>query len=347
MKKKVPDGLTLQQWDAMIEGLDSHPSTINDYRKVLNLLHKWNNGQCLIHEMSKEDAAAYFAFLDEREQKNELSPNTVHRYKATLRSLGLRIQARQDLFPGYKNPFSRLVKNETRSRTLYKMDTFADPENVRKFLAALPGFTNEEAVIIQMMAYLGISPLQIHNMSISDFKTKKDGSVTLNLDMGTIIEKNAGAWKQSEWYTAGYPVTYIRTSTADSVTWKYTAVCTFEDDFVRLLKKYYRLTGKSRDNRHYFLTVRHKDFTYRAMHHMFTSLCTQAGLKIDAVSPYQLTRYGMIISWLQHHGRIDQEPIGTWNSFFPLPHEIQVRSIIEQLGEDALYQITGTRKKAD
>ncbi|MCR5228682.1 MAG: hypothetical protein K6D03_00980 [Solobacterium sp.] len=345
MKKKVPDGLTLQQWEAMIEGLDSHPTTVNDYRKVLNLLHKWENGQHLIQNMSREDAAAYFSFLDEREQSGDLSTNTVHRYKATLRSLGLRIQMRQDLFPGYRNPFSRLVKNEIRSRTSYKMDMFADPEKIRQFLEAVPAFSGEEAVIVRMMAGLGISPLMINNMRISDFKTQKDGRLTLTLDMGTIIEKQAGIWKQSEWYTAGYPVTYIRTSSADSVTWKYTGAVSFEEDFAAQLKNYYKLTGKSRDSRRYFLTVRHKDFTYRAMHHMFNSICTKAGLDIYAVTPYQLTRYGMIISWLQHYGKIDTEPVGRWDSFFPLPHEVQVRSVIEQLGEDALYQITGTKKK--
>ena len=88
--------------------------------------------------LTREQAAEYFAYLDRRGAEGTLSDNTIHRYKATLRSIGTRIEKNPSLWPGYTNPFSGLVTNENRKRTEYREDMFADPEVIRKIFADEP-----------------------------------------------------------------------------------------------------------------------------------------------------------------------------------------------------------------
>ena len=122
MKNRTPEGLTSGQWSAVIEGLENRPSTVNDYRKVLNLLHAYGTGDFHISSLTREQAAEYFAYLDRRGSEGTLSDNTIHRYKATLRSIGTRIEKNPSLWPGYTNPFSGLVTNENRKRTEYSTE---------------------------------------------------------------------------------------------------------------------------------------------------------------------------------------------------------------------------------
>ena len=104
MKSRVPVGLTESQWDSIMDGLADHPSTMNDYRKIINLLHTYDNGRLHITSMTKQDAEDYFGMLEKRASDGEMSTNTVHRYEATLRSIGRRMQAHPETFPDYENP---------------------------------------------------------------------------------------------------------------------------------------------------------------------------------------------------------------------------------------------------
>jgi hypothetical protein len=45
MTQSLPAGLNDQQWSAMMRTLQDHPATMNDYRKVINLLYAWHDGQ--------------------------------------------------------------------------------------------------------------------------------------------------------------------------------------------------------------------------------------------------------------------------------------------------------------
>ena len=127
MKDRAPEGLTPDKWGAVINGLESRRTTVNDYRKVLNLLHAYNDSSFNIETLTKEQAVEYFNYLDGRLKNGTLSDNTVHRYKATLRSIGARMEKRNDVWPGYVNPFSGLVTNENRQRTVFNESLFPLP----------------------------------------------------------------------------------------------------------------------------------------------------------------------------------------------------------------------------
>ena len=193
MKNRTPEGLTSGQWGAVIEGLENRPSTVNDYRKVLNLLHSYGNGAYHISSLTKEQASEYFSYLDRRGTDGTLSENTIHRYKATLRSIGTRIENHPSLWPGYINPFSGLVTNENRKRTEYRADMFADPAAIAKIRAVIPSLDREEQLILYFMMYLGFTPAQIQNLKISDFFTVAGELIEFTKLLLKLLCKQCGA----------------------------------------------------------------------------------------------------------------------------------------------------------
>ena len=373
MKNRTPEGLTSGQWNAIIEGLEDRPSTVNDYRKVLNLLHSYNNGEYDISTLTKEQAAAYFSYLDRRGAEGTLSENTVHRYKATLRSIGTRIENHPSLWPGYTNPFSGLVTNENRKRTEYREDLFADPADIARIREVLPSLSREEQLILKFMIYLGFSPSQIQNLKISDFFTTagEPRQIGLTIKNGTFLEFTNRSWKESRYYLENYPVHYVRKSPNRSITWEYTGTVLFTPEFENLLREFYEFTGISKDARPYFLTARHLEFNYRAMHHMILNVCRLAEVDAQKITPNMISRYGMIHSYLLTKNRRTAETlrasdsrtpeeeaalaeaeerirqlleigeIGTWTERFPVPLQERIDSIIRYLGEDFLYKAVG------
>lgn len=378
MKDRTPDKLTPEQWATVIQGLESRPSTINDYRKVLNLLHSYDNGTFHIFQMTKEQAEAYFQYLDSRLADGTLSENTVHRYKATLRSLGARIEHHRSLCPGYVNPFSRLVTNENRKRTEYKEDMFMAPDAIRKLKDAFPSFTKEDRLILTMMMNIGMTPSQIQNLHINDFFTLSGQNETLavRVNEGNFIEMTASNWKESPYYINDYPVHYVRKSPNRSITWNYTGTFIFQQEFNNQLRDYYEYIGVSTDMRSFFLTARHLEFNYRAMHHMILNCCRIAGIEAGTITPNMISRYGMIHSYLiftyaqeaenlkqQLLGASDADKpalqakldeterqlkahqadgyIGTWQTRFPIPLQERIDSIIRHLGRDFLNKAVG------
>ena len=373
MKNRTPEGLTSGQWNAIIEGLEDRPSTVNDYRKVLNLLHSYNDGEYDISTLTKEQAAAYFSYLDRRGAEGTLSENTVHRYKATLRSIGTRIENHPSLWPGYTNPFSGLVTNENRKRTEYREDLFADPADIARIREVLPSLSREDQLILKFMIYLGFSPSQIQNLKISDFFTTagEPRQIGLTIKNGTFLEFTNRSWKESRYYLENYPVHYVRKSPNRSITWEYTGTVLFTPEFEDLLREFYEFTGISKDARPYFLTARHLEFNYRAMHHMILNVCRLAEVDAQKITPNMISRYGMIHSYLLTKNRRTAETlrasdsrtpeeeaalaeaeerirqlleigeIGTWTERFPVPLQERIDSIIRYLGEDFLYKAVG------
>jgi hypothetical protein len=169
MKNRTPDGFTTGQWEAVIEKLELNPNTVNDYRKVLNRLHDYNNGSFNIQSMTREQAVEYFDYLDQLEKDGKMSPNTIHRYKATLRSVGSKMEKHPELWPDYVNPFTRLVTNENRKRTEYTQEMFADPDIIHKLLASMPEYSKEDQLIFSFMANIGMTSAQIQNVQIDHF----------------------------------------------------------------------------------------------------------------------------------------------------------------------------------
>ncbi len=373
MKNRTPEGLTSGQWSAVIEGLENRPSTVNDYRKVLNLLHAYGTGDFHISSLTREQAAEYFAYLDRRGSEGTLSDNTIHRYKATLRSIGTRIEKNPSLWPGYTNPFSGLVTNENRKRTEYREGMFADPEVIRKIFAVIPSLSKEDQLILQFMLFLSFTPAQIQNLKISDFFTSAGGDkrIGVRVKNGTFLEFTARSWKESRYYLENYPVHYVRKSPNRSITWEYTGTVLFTPEFEEKLRDFYEFTGISTDTRSFFLTARHLEFNYRAMHHMILNVCREAGVDPKQITPNMLSRYGMIHSYLLYtkraeaaelnaldsrtpeqeaalaeaNRRIDQltaiGEIGSWTDRYPVPLQERIDSVIRYLGEPFLYKAVG------
>lgn len=373
MKNRTPEGLTSGQWSAVIEGLENRPSTVNDYRKVLNLLHAYGTGDFHISSLTREQAAEYFAYLDRRGSEGTLSDNTIHRYKATLRSIGTRIEKNPSLWPGYTNPFSGLVTNENRKRTEYREGMFADPDLIRKIFAVIPSLSKEDQLILQFMLFLSFTPAQIQNLKISDFFTSagEDKLIGMRVKNGTFLEFTTRSWKESRYYLENYPVHYVRKSPNRSITWEYTGTVLFTPEFEEKLRDFYEFTGISTDTRSFFLTARHLEFNYRAMHHMILNVCREAGVDPKQITPNMLSRYGMIHSYLLYtkraeaaelsaldsrtpeqeaalaeaNRRIDQltaiGEIGSWTDRYPVPLQERIDSVIRYLGESFLYKAVG------
>lgn len=373
MKNRTPEGLTSGQWNAVIEGLENRPSTVNDYRKVLNLLHAYRDGDYHISTLTKEQASEYFTYLDQRGSEGTLSENTIHRYKATLRSIGTRIENHPSLWPGYTNPFSGLVTNENRKRTEYREELFADPAVIAKIRAVIPSLSTEEQLILMFMMFLGFTPAQIQNLRISDFFTTGGDSkqIGLRVKNGTFLEFTSASWKESKYYLENYPVHYVRKSPNRSITWEYTGTALFTPSFEELLRTFYEFTGISKDSRAFFLTARHLEFNYRAMHHMILNVCREAEVDARQITPNMISRYGMIHSYLLAENRqtaaalheldsrtpeqeealseaerriaqlLEAGDIGCWAERYPVPLQERIDSIINYLGKDFLYRAVG------
>jgi len=373
MKNRTPEGLTSGQWGAVIEGLENRPSTVNDYRKVLNLLHSYGNGAYHISSLTKEQASEYFSYLDRRGADGTLSENTIHRYKATLRSIGTRIESHPSLWPGYINPFSGLVTNENRKRTEYRADMFADPAAIAKIRAVIPSLAGEDQLILYFMMYLGFTPAQIQNLKISDFFTVagEPKQIALRIRNGTFLESTSKSWKESHYYLENYPVHYVRKSPNRSITWEYTGTALFTEEFEKKLREFYEFTGISTDTRSFFLTARHLEFNYRAMHHMILNVCQAAQVSPKEITPNMISRHGMIHSYLLSENRAcaqqlsaletrtpEQEEelaaaerrihqltaigeIGYWAERYPVPLQERIDSVISYLGKDFLYKAVG------
>jgi hypothetical protein len=378
MKNRTPDGFTPGQWDAVTEGLDLNPNTVNDYRKVLNRLHDYNNGALNIQTMTREQAIEYFSYLDQLEKDGEMSPNTIHRYKATLRSVGARIEKHPELWPGYINPFTRLVTNESRKRTEYTTNMFADPAVIRQLLNAMPLFSKEDRLILSFMANIGMTSAQIQNVLVSHFHYPhgNKNSLYLNIDEGVFLEKSDKPWSESRYLAENYPVRMVREAPNHTITWNYTGSFIFSPDFCEQLKDYYPYIGVSDDSRPFFLTARHLMFNYRAMHHMVLVNCAKAGVPSNQITPNQISRFGILRSWfltdsLQKIRQYEEEMktasperneelqkliqecrdviskldadghIGEWKDFFPIPLLERVESMKKYLGEDFLKTAAG------
>lgn len=359
MIQRVPAGFSSEQWSAVTSGLETHPSTINDYRKVINLLCSRYNYD--VFSMSKEQAETFFSLLDTQQENGELSANTVHRYKATLRSIGARIES-SGIIPGYQNPFSGLVKNESRDKTSWKKENFARVQDVQKIFSIYSELSPEDRLILTLMLRLGLTPMQIQNIRVSDFSNDADGRMNLLVDQGTVLEYTSESWKDSGYANSGLPLKYVKRSPGRTITWRYFATCIITPAFARQLIDYNSLTGASQDTRSYFMTTRHLEFNYRAMHHMVSVVLEKAGLTDSGITPTMLSNYGKVRTfiqnmceqriqegtdehldlWKKRYEQIRKEGIiGSWKDAFPLPLQETINEITKALGADFLFEAAG------
>ena len=226
MSKHIPLGFTQQQWDAIVGDLNHNPSTINDYRKVLNLLQKYKDGSYKITTLTKQQAKDYFDYLDEKEEAGILSKNTVHRYKATLRSLGSRIENHPNLFSNFVNPFSRLMKNEKRNRTSYHEKSFVNPEIIKRIRSHISELTHEETLLIRFLIDVGLTPKQIEEIKVSDFKKNED-ELTLFVHPIQFTKRKEDTLD----YNSSLPIEEVHKSINGNTTWKYYPSFTFFSNF--------------------------------------------------------------------------------------------------------------------
>lgn len=373
MKKHIPLGFTQQQWQAITDDFQENSSTINDYRKVLNLLQNYKDGQYQILHLTKEQAKEYFDYLDAKEQNGTLSKNTVHRYKATLRSLGARMERHQDVFPGFANPFARLVKNEKRTRTEFTPEMFAKASDIQRLRDILPSLSNDEALIVSLLIDVGLSPHQIEQIRVCDFY-QEGNTLFLNVPPTTFIERKADGLNLS---VETAPISLVKESGNGNKTWKCIPTFEFFQPTEASFKEKIPTLGANTDTRHYFMTARHMSYSYRAIHHLITSILQKAGLKHTDITPYQLSLYGMVRSYLldtnlRKHATLDQQLtlardiasrnaiteqikqveeiflplakkswVGNWKGNYPISMYIQIQAIKNQLGEDFLLKVVG------
>lgn len=381
MKSRVPVGLTESQWDSIMDGLADHPSTMNDYRKIINLLHTYDNGRLHITSMTKQDAEDYFGMLEKRASDGEMSTNTVHRYEATLRSIGRRMQAHPETFPDYENPFSGILHDEIRNKTRYTAETFADPKDIHKIIKVLPEFSHERRILLELMLFVGLRPKHIEHLTFSDFTPNPKHPKTeliLSFNEGTFTEKTSG---KNAVLKADKDAKLVNHTAGGNMTWQVTGRWCFFENYTASLRKYHPSLGLIRDDRPYFMTSRHQPYTYRAQHHLVQEACCRAGLESGAVTPYQLSLYGSVSSYLimqtltrheqlknslsyarflDEKNRILREMrnaemvflplaqngwIGEWvNDVYPANRKERIDEIVSQLGSDALYRIVGVDK---
>ena len=137
------------------------------------------------------------------------------------------------------------------------------------------------------------------------------------------------------------PIAFVRASRTN-ITWSYTGRYIFSDAFSKLLLSRIPTLGTNRDERRFFHTARHLDFTYRAIHHLLGSACQLAGLSSKDITPNQASLFGTALSALQAGGeKLPFEPIGHWQDRLPIPQQKQIDAILAQLGPDSLKAIAG------
>ncbi|MBQ9154910.1 MAG: hypothetical protein IJ130_14000 [Solobacterium sp.] len=332
MVTRTPAEISAALWAEITHDLDPGSSTVNDYRKVLNLLHSSGNGKYRILTMTTEDAAEYFSSLDQRVRNGDLSPNTAHRYKATLRSLGRRIEECRSV-EGFESPFSGLIKNEKRLRTSYNENMFVTPDTVRKIRSVLTDIPKRDRIMIELILYLGLTPNQIRQIRVCDFRKQKDGRMTLEVNEGPFLETTKKKPEESDLYLSGAPVRYLRSSTR-GITWEYTGTFIFSDALSAIVSMNNATLGLNDDTRPFFMTSRHREYSYRALHHLINEICRLSGIE-ETITPYQLALTGIVNSWLlQQKNTADNR----WAEF-PIPLLNMISTMQEQLPEGFLESL--------
>lgn len=329
-----PAGITAELWERILADLDPASSTVNDYRKVLNLMHSAGNGKYRILTMTTEEAVEYFGELDQRVENGVLSANTAHRYKATLRSLAKRIE-QSGAVEGYNNPFNGLLKNEKRPRTEFTTDMFVQTDTVQKIIRILPTIGTRNRGIIEMVLYIGLTPVQIQNIRVCDFHRLDDGRLALDIDAGTFLEHGIKKPEESQLYLSGEPIEFVRASTR-GITWRYNGTFIFMESVSKLLYAHMPDVGINDDTRKFFLTSRHHEYTYRALHHLIREICQEAGVE-ENITPNQLALTGLVNGWY-----LDHTPDNIYSSWerYPIPLQQTMDHIREQLPEEFLKSLS-------
>lgn len=379
MAFKVPQGFNETQWAAIMEGLENNPSTMNDYRKVVNLLHSYDNGHYHILEMTREDAGQYFSYFEEKAVHGQMSPNTVHRYEATLRSVGKRIESRPDLFPGFINPFAGMIHNEKRNKTAYSRSTFADPKDIQKILKIIPTLPIDKQIMVELMLQVGLRTSHIQALTFASFtkNPRNPGELILTFRDSEYTAKPGSTLS----FDQNKNARLLSTSSNGSTVWEITGTWRFFTNYSKKLKLLHSTLGEDTSDHPFFLTKKGMPFSYRTQHHMLQEVNVAAGLSPNAVTPYQLSLFGCIHSYLTytvfnestrlhnaaHTSKTSSERInlfrqkkveddkflpltkigwiGNWTKEIPVCRRALVQEIIDQMGEDFIYEVSGASRK--
>ena len=353
MKDKLPAGFTQEEWNAVTEDLREHPGTVNDYRKVLSRFHAYGYD---IKTITPEEADRFFRMLEKEAQEGRLSQNTVHRYQVTLRAVANRMQ-KSSLFAGYENPFAGMIRKERRTKRKYTEQNFADPAVIAKLIRQIPSFPVSRQILYESMCLLGLFPHQLEKIKISDFRDASD-SRKIRLFLQEEETPARSARKR-------IPETSF----------------TFFEEYTARLRQNNPQLGHIDDTRNYFLTSRHLPYTYRSIYQAVRNLCLRAGLDENAVTPYQLSLYGIMRSYIldkeiRRHSALDllleragseneirrirRETakceavliplartgwIGTWDRRYPASRMKIIHAIIQQRSEEDLYRLMGIRTR--
>ena len=244
-------------------------------------------------------------------------------------------------------------------------------------IGVLPGFPAEKQLLLEMMLYLGLRPKQVENIRLSDFTdnpNSPDKELILTIPDGRYVEKNN---RMNRPIQENELTKLRRTSLNGNRLWDIQAVFRFYAPFSNKLKAKHPDLGKTTNDAFYFETSRHHPYTYRALHHFVQEVCVKAGLDPNAVTPYQLSLFGSINSYLlfsilhdeqqlrkrlpkaksrDEHNRILGELhevnarflplanngwIGCWVMEYPLSREKIINDIKVQLGRDFLLKAVG------
>lgn len=353
MKDKLPAGFTQEEWNAVTEDLQEHPGTVNDYRKVLSRFRAYGYD---IKTVTPEEADRFFRMLEKEAEEGRLSPNTVHRYQVTLRAVAGRMQ-KSNLFAGYENPFSGMIRKDRRPKRQYTEETFADPAVIAKLIRQIPSFPVSRQILYESMYLLGLFPHQLEKIRVSDFRDASDsGKIRLYLQEEEIPGRSARKRNPEISFT-------------------------FFEEYTTRLRQNNPQLGHIDDTRNYFLTSRHLPYTYRSVYQAVRDLCVRAGLPEHAVTPYQLSLYGIMRSYIldreirrrsaldlllerasseNETRRIRREIrkcesvliplartgwIGTWDRQYPASRMKIIHDIIGQRSEEELYRLMDIRAK--
>ncbi len=310
MNKHQPAGLTAEQWSVITKDL-LRETTAYDYSKVIRQLHSYENGKFNIMTMSHKDALDYHDYLKNRvANQDHMSANTMKRYIKTLCAVGKKLESRQDLFPGYKNPFSNVLPTEAWESRTVTDETLPDRKTLAEIEAHLDEFPLTKRIILRLLMHVGLTPTQISYLTVSDFFIDKETDrLCINVRERTHA---SGGNDECDVF-----------------------VCSKE--FTALLKQKTRNLGKNADSRYFLMSSKHRQIDYYNIHKLVENALLKAALPKGSVSPAQLTYYPCLYASMHSDVNMNHHaPAGYWKGSLPASKQRTVKSIIEHYGEETV-----------
>lgn len=305
MNKKLPAGLEEFQWNAIISHLNPETTTIGDYRKVLDALHTYDHSRFNIITMTKEDARDYYAYLDSKVQNKELSESTSHRYKSTLRAIARHMESEPEVFPGYSNPFSKLIEKDVRPKSAFDLSDFATYRDIQTFLSVLPSTSLKNQMLLKLMIHAGLRPHQLRTLTYANFTMGKHHLYLTYKDSTFIHKPHTMKLDASDREFLKLEKCHKNGSVTYTVYCKYR----FNKDMTRELLQWNPQLGVSTSATPVFTRNNENIIDSSYIDSLVSSLARKANLPPKAVSPKKLCLYGDIASTVMYYHFHDHENI--------------------------------------